>query len=851
LTRVIRRRLFTALVLAASSAALRTAPAVAQGGAASAPPSPEEVLGYPLGAHFTTYDGVLGYSRALAAASPLVEVVPYGTTAERRELIQLVIARPDYRQRLAEILAANAELTRPETSPDRAREIAATNPAIVYFSYGIHGNEASSSEAAMWTAWDLARGAAEVAGVLDSAIVIIDPVANPDGRDRYVQWFRSVVGDTPNPDPAVREHREPWPGGRFNHYLFDLNRDWAWASQPETRARLATWLRWNPQVHVDFHEMGPNSTYFFFPAAAPINPIYPSYILDWASRFGAGNARAFDERGWAYFTGDDYDFFYPGYGDTWPSLTGAIGMTYEQAGGEAAGLAFERASGDTLTLEDRIAHHRLTGETTLRVLTAARSRLLHDYAAGQRVVGEREPDVLLVPGQDTMRARSLVRHLLREGIEVERADGPFRAEAREYAGYAPRSSFPAGSYRVRARQPRGRLATTLLQPRTRLDAEYSYDISAWSLPYAYAVEAYEVRGETNARWSPVAATADSVAATTSAPPAAYGYLLRPGDAASAGVVRYLRAGGSASVLSRAVTAAGRGWPAGSWFLPAASDSARARLTRAGLGALVTPVATGLAEDGPDLGSTSVWPVRLPRVAVLTGDGVLPTSYGASWYFLERELGLPFDALLAADLGDLDLSHYEVVVLPDADDEALNEAGRTALRGWVERGGRLVALAGGARVAAPLFDVHLRPTVHPDTTSPDSFLTTRTQRDLREWLDGVAGVILPARLDMGHPLAWGSGAEDDGGELQLLHVGDLAFEPGPGQEVVAYFPAGLRATSGVIADAKLKGLERSAWLTTRTVGKGSVILFADDPLFRLFWRATQPLYTNALLIGARK
>ncbi|HEX2189807.1 MAG TPA: M14 family metallopeptidase, partial [Longimicrobiaceae bacterium] len=340
--------------------------------AQQAPPSPAEFLGYPMGRHFTPYAGVRDYARALADASPRVEYRPYGVTPERRELFQLVIATPENLARLDPILAANAELTRPETSAERARQLAASNPAVVYFSYGVHGNESSSSEAGMWTAWDLARGAPEVAGALDSLVVVIDPVANPDGRDRYVHWFTSVVGETPDPDPQSREHREPWPGGRFNHYLFDLNRDWSWGTQPETRARLATWNRWNPQVHVDFHEMSPNSSYFFFPASAPINPIYPDYVLRWGKRFGEANARAFDAQGWDYYTAEAFDLFYPGYGDSWPSLTGAIGMTYEQAGHGAAGLAFRREDGDTLTLHDRAAHHRAAGNATLRAAAAGK-----------------------------------------------------------------------------------------------------------------------------------------------------------------------------------------------------------------------------------------------------------------------------------------------------------------------------------------------------------------------------------------------------------------------------------------------------------------------------------------------
>lgn len=252
--------------LAVAVALLCAGPVAASAQLASLP-SPADVLGWSLGERFSDVTSVQRYFARLAEASPLVSLEEYGRSVEGRALQQVLIARPEHRARLDDILAANRALTSPDLPAERAREIAAQNPAVVYFSYGVHGNESSSSEAAMWTAWDLARGADDVAGVLDSVLVIIDPIVNPDGRDRYVSFYRSTRGVRPNPNPDTREHDEPWPGGRTNHYHFDLNRDWAWASQPETRARLATWPRWSPQVHVDFHEMSPNSSYFFFPPA--------------------------------------------------------------------------------------------------------------------------------------------------------------------------------------------------------------------------------------------------------------------------------------------------------------------------------------------------------------------------------------------------------------------------------------------------------------------------------------------------------------------------------------------------------------------------------------------------------
>jgi hypothetical protein len=815
--------------------------------AQSSPPSPREVLGYELGERFTESAAVNRYARVLAESSPLVRYREYGTTPEHRPLYQLIIAREDHLAALDRILAANAELTRAATTESRAREIVASNPAILYLSYGVHGNESSSSEAAMWTAWDLARGAPEVQSVLDSAVVVIDPVANPDGRDRYVNWYRTAVGSTPNPDPQAREHREPWPGGRFNHYLFDLNRDWAWATQPETRARLATWWEYNPQVHVDFHEMSPQSTYFFFPAAAPVNPIYPDHVMSWARRFGEANASAFDEFGWPYFTGESYDLLYPGYGDSWPSLLGAIGMTYEQAGGGSAGLAFERSAGDTLTLFQRASQHRTAGHATLRAAAAGKSSLVLGFAATHRTAGTDHPDVLIVP-DSRGRAESLVEHLRLQGIEVEQAATSFRVAATPYPGMDARRDFPAGSYRVRMRQPRGRLAATLLQPETELRAEYSYDISAWSLPYAYGVEAHQTRGRPGGGWQP--ARAAEPVGTLALPAARFGYLVPSDERGTSAILRFMQDGGNVNVLRRPATFDGREWPAGSWFIPVIrNEGLTERATGAGLGGIAVAVNSGLAQGGIDLGSANAVAIRMPRIALVGGDGVTPTSYGAHWFYLEQRLGLDFSQLLAEDLVRADLSRYDVIVVPDASGRAFPEETREALRGWVERGGRLVAIGGGSEALAAVAGVEMRADAQPDATESDRerFLLTREERTRRNWIEQVPGAILQLRLDPSHPVAWGAAAHD-GERIFVLHEGTRVFEPSARGETIAYFGTGLRATSGVISATNLQRLEQGSWAERATIGRGSVVLFAGDPLFRMFWNATHPLYLNAILLG---
>ena len=313
-------------------------------------PAPELFLGYPLGARFTPQPRVVDYFRALAGVAPERALwEPYGETYEGRTLGTLTIASAENRARLAALQAEFRRLADPEsTDTAGARALAARLPIVVWLSYNVHGNEPSPSEAAMAVAYEMLAEAGSTR-LLDSLIVIIDPCINPDGHDRYANWLNGVVGRVPDPNLDAREHREPWPGGRYNHYLFDLNRDWAWQTQIESRLRTATYLRWRPQVHVDFHEMSLDAHYFFFPAAAPRNTNLPDQVRAWGEVFGRGNAEAFDARGWRYFAGEEFDLYYPGYGDSWPAFQGATGMTYEMAGHSAGALSALRKDGTILT----------------------------------------------------------------------------------------------------------------------------------------------------------------------------------------------------------------------------------------------------------------------------------------------------------------------------------------------------------------------------------------------------------------------------------------------------------------------------------------------------------------------
>src|SRR5215218_5653913 len=380
-------------------------------------PRPEAFLGYPLGARFTSWDRIVAYLETLDAASPRVKMWEYGRTYEGRPLELVAVSTPENLARLEEIRQDVQRLADPAgLSPGDKDRIVRRTPVVVWLAYGVHGNESSSAEAAMGAAYVLAAAQGEIATMLENVVVLIDPLQNPDGRERYVNGYKQRRGDEANPRRAAAEHYEPWPGGRQNHYLLDLNRDWAWASQQETRQRIAAYRSWEPQVYVDFHEMGSDSSYFFPPAAEPIHPQIDRRVVSWLETFGRGNAEVFDKLGWVYFKGENYDLFYPGYGDSYPSLRGAVGMTYEMAGGGRAGLAQTLPDGSTLTLADRVARHLTTSMTTLRTASANGRRLLEDYVAN-RLKAASEPRAYLWSG-DQPESRALADLLALHGIRV-------------------------------------------------------------------------------------------------------------------------------------------------------------------------------------------------------------------------------------------------------------------------------------------------------------------------------------------------------------------------------------------------------------------------------------------------
>ncbi len=457
--------------------------------------SPKDYLGYDLGTEYTLYADVMSYLRNLAQESDRVSIHSYGKTHEKRALEYLVITSSSQRGRLEEIRKNNLRLTDPRTINNRvADKIIRENPGVYWLSYNVHGNEASSTEAVMQVAYRLAAGQdRETRAIIDNSVVILVPCVNPDGRDRYVYWYKSAQSQVTNADEFDYEHDEPWPGGRTNHYWFDLNRDWVWLVHPESQGRIAAYQHWMPQIHVDYHEMGFNRNYFTMPGTTPRNLMLPDPYEALSDTFGLANIAAFDKHKVMYYTREGFDFFYPGYGSSYPSVMGAIGMLVEQGGHSRGGRAVKTDDGYTLTLRQRIFDHYETSFATLSAAVRNRQTLnqyFHD--SFQEKTNKGNAAAYIFPDNTHNYLYDVMNMLMEHGIEIHQAKTDFNViKAHNYKdGIANRHEFNKGDFVIFTDQPRHLFINTVLQREMEIEDSIMYDMATWSAPLAYNLEAY-------------------------------------------------------------------------------------------------------------------------------------------------------------------------------------------------------------------------------------------------------------------------------------------------------------------------------------------------------------------------
>lgn len=945
-------------------------------------PTPHAVLGFEVGDRPMTHAQIRQCLEAWSA-HPRMKLVTFGHTHERRALCYAVVTSESNHRRLDEIRAAIGRLADPRRLRDdaEAQTLIRDTPAIAWLAYCIHGDELSGADAAVAVVYHLlACTDDDVKRQLDQAVLVIDPLMNPDGRDRFIRMIDECNGYTPNLDSDAVQHAGRWPRGRTNHYFFDMNRDWIYATQPETRARQREIVAWNPQLLVDGHEMGPDASFLTNPAREPFHQGLAPSIRNWWVVFADASGAAFDGHGWSYYTREWADFWYPGYTDGWATNLGAIGILYEQA--RTGGRAIRVSTGKTLTYREAVHHQFVATMAHVATLAQHRQAILRDFTAIKRAAltgallaadpghgaGLPESDArrahrlteaarppqtfLLPPAANTSRRRDFLEYLANQGIEVGVASEPFRATVVSTLRESSESrEFPAGTIVVHRAQPLGPLVGAVLDFDPRLDKAFLdserkeletrrssrlYDITGWSPPLAWGLDAYWSAEPVNVRTAPYRTSAGaqpaSGAAVASMPTDEnpYAYLFdAQDDSVMRATAHLLQAGVVCRVADKDVRVGDRTFARGSILIrrhenkPDVAQRVRQAAEFAGAEVFAARTARS-ADDTPDLGGEHLLLLTPPRVALVGDGGGDSSTYGAIWHLLDCEIGLAV-SLVDTEMRGIDLRRFNVVIVA-APASVRNRADELAV--WIRAGGTLIAIEGAAGALADeklkLSAVRRREDVLKQLDEYasaaalersagqtdvdvdklfDDFVenvppgekiekpeTKLTDEALDEWRQVFAatGVIVRAELHREHWLTFGVGLPpaklpsvpstatapasaaapattqppvrlplsfrvfDPEGPLAELPVfvqgPTVLLSKPPVQTPVRFAPARTLRLSGLLWPEAAVRLGGSAAVTVESIGRGQLILMAQDPVFRGAWRGSRRLLMNAILLG---
>jgi len=808
--------------------------------------SPKEYLGYEIGDQFSHHHQVVSYFEKLDETSPKVKLVEYGKTNEGRPLLLAFISSEENLKNLEVLRQDNLK---------RAKLLDGNpqfNSSVVWLSYNVHGNESSSTEASMNTIYQLLTDN-KFSKYLENTVVIMDPCINPDGRERYVSFFEQWQNNNYNVDANAAEHHEPWPGGRENHYLFDLNRDWAWQTQVETQQRLKVYNQWMPQIHVDFHEQFINNPYYFAPATAPFHNLISQWQKDFQFQIGKNHSKYFDEKGWLYFTREVFDLLYPSYGDTYPTFNGAIGMTYEQAGHGMAGLGINIADGQILTLKDRVAHHTTTGLSTIEVASQSNQRMLkefEDYFEKSKRGNLAKYKSFVIKNKNQDRINHLTKWLDQLGIQYGSA-----SSSKSLKGYHYQSKRIA-TYQlsdkdlvIPTNQPKSVLAQVLFEPKTYVEDSLTYDITAWSAPFFYGLDAYA--NDFSLGTKPYS-TNSRKTVNTAAPYA----LIAKWNSLDDG--RFLAALHQENLKIRSLTIPttieGKYFDRGSLVITQNANRKGYEKTvyrvANELGRELTQVSTGFADQGKDLGSATVALLQKPKIAIMGGNGVSHLSYGQVRYFFEQDVNYPYTVLRTDYVGSIDLDKYNVLVFPSGNYGSLGEGFIKEVEGWVKNGGKLVLIEGALNLfknnsksaLTTYFDKGEEGKLKKEEVTKEDALATETEKS-RNWLNGaIPGAIYEIDLDNSHPLAFG--LERSYYSLKTRNNRFAYLKKGSN---VGTIQSKSNLIGGFVGKDLQKKLNETLVFGTERKGGGQMVYLVDNPLFRSFWYEGKILFTNAVFL----
>ena len=805
-------------------------------------PTPQEVIGHEIGTRHTRPAQVVRYFEAVAEASDRVVLRSHGRTYEGRRLIHAIVTSPSNHENLASIRTANRRLAlEPETvSAADLQDM----PAVLSMGYSIHGDEASGTEAGLLLLYHLAAGSGEdVDALLDEAVTLLNPMLNPDGRDRFVDWANGNRGGTPTADPQDREHNQPWPEGRTNHYLFDLNRDWLPAQHPETHGRLDYFHDWKPQVHTDYHEMGSEDTYFFMPAIqSRVNPNTPARNQELIGEMAGYHADYLEQIGSLFYTEESYSDWYYGLGGTYPDVNGALGILFEQASSRS--LKQETNKG-VMTYAFTVRNQFLASLSTVRAVTQMRTDLLsyqQDFFADREEALQDTETEAYVVGQEAYptRARALAQVLDRHDVRTFPLEETVQAEGETFE--------PGEAYVVPLDQPQGRFVKAAMERTESFPDSVFYDVSTWTFPLAFGVNHAAVNSapEQGQQRDDLSYESGSVVGGRSE----YAYVLPWGRYFAPRALQRLH---NHEIRPRLMTE-----PFEAVLGPSTRDFGRGAIVIQVQQRGVSPdtvhqvvqrmaaqdfvdvyaVEDGLTPRGPDLGGESTVLLDPPKVAVLAGEGTSAYNVGEVWHLLSERLKVPMSLVDLSDVESADLDRYNTMVLAGGDLEGLP---KESVAQWVKAGGTLIGIEDAARwpIENELVTLDKRP------LDVDSLVSNQPYADLPEarGAQQIGGTIFQAQLDPTHPIAYGYGET-----TPVFRVGTGFYDPSeaPGASVATYSDS--PHLSGYVSDEQAATAGGAASIEAHGVGDGAVLLFMDNPNFRGFWYGTNGLFLNAVHFG---
>lgn len=792
--------------------------------------SPSEFLGYELGTEFTRHHEVVDYYEYLAEAAPdRIKLTVYGQTNERRPLLLAYVSSPDNIANLETIRQEHLKSTKGGGNSEKA---------IVWLSYNVHGNESVSTEASMKTIYELLTSKGSY---LENTVVIMDPCVNPDGRDRYSNWYNQYKNTPHQLDPNSKEHNEGWWNGRSNHYMFDLNRDWAWLTQVESQQRIKKFNDWLPHVHVDFHEQGVDNPYYFAPAAEPYHEVITDFQRDFQITLGKNHAKYFDANGWFYFTKEVFDLFYPSYGDTFPIYNGSIGMTYEQGGSGRAGLGIITGIGDTLTLKDRIAHHFTTGLSTVEVSSQNAKKLNEEFKKFYQNQNFKYKSYVLKGNKDKLDAlKSLLeKHEIQFG---DLSSGSYKGHAYG-SGSNGNVSIDKNGMVVSTNQPKGTLVQVLFEPNAKLTDSLTYDITAWSLPYAYGLEAI-------ASTSLVAPQNNGdVTPKSMIDPDSYAYLTDWNSLKDAKfLAELIKKGIRVRKTDHPFSIEGKSFERGTLIITKGDNAHDPNFVRklqtisATYQKEIVSTRTGFVDSGKDFGSSYVQMIAEPKIAVLSGGPTSTLRFGEIWHFFEQQLYYPVTVIDDDYAKRVDLAKYTILILPDGRyGNYFNEDQLSELKDWVRKGGKIIAMGGAISAIDGEKGFGIKERKEEEDDEKTNVPLPYKDAEREQIKEAITGAIFKTKVDNTHPLAYGYGSD-----YFTLKLGSSSYDYLDGGNVV-YIEDVTKPFSGFAGSEAQKKISKSLIYGSEQFGRGQVIYMVDNPLFRGFWENGKLFFANALFM----